>query len=349
MNQFHFGVVVGIDEYPGIRNLSAARNDARAFHKWLTNADGGSVPATNVELVEATGPFHAVDQAQPSRDLVNRAFKKIHSRVRQHHRAHLEDWEQSRLYVYFSGHGVTPKAQEVAVLMADASEEDLGYNIACGLYLHYYQMSQDFHELVFFADCCRSLKGNAPLSPPPFATVVTHRGHVRSVLGYATQYQDVAYEPTNAGDDGRGFYTKALLEGLEGAATDKSAAAAGEINSTSLQGYVRDRVKELTRNNATPQVPDMNADPAAKVVFRVGAQRPKRSVTLHFPGGFTRPVVLSDGRLQAVGQHNAAQGDWVVELEDGNYEIRPQDRAHAQEFRDNGLFKIMGENRRVEL
>ena len=356
MNDLHFAVVVGIDFYPGIRNLSSARNDARAFCAWLADPGGGELPppppgqppqnSPNIELILEPGPFAAAADARPTRDIVSKAFKKIHTRMRQVYQANPLDWERSRLYVYFSGHGVTPSPQEVAVLMADATEDDLGYNIACGLYLNYYLASQDFHELVFLTDCCRSFKGTAPLSPPPFSIVNNHRGAVASAMGYATQYQDVAYEPSMNGDDGRGYYTKALLEGLGGAAVDPD--VPGEINSTSLQNYVRKRVTEMTKDKAVPQIPEMAA-PGAKVVFRTGAQRPRRQITIHFPAGFARRVMLSDGKLAKVGEWDPAQGDWVQPLDDGNYEVRPLDAADGHEFAKDGLFKVVGEDRRVDL
>src|ERR1700733_11295969 len=126
MNDFHFAVVVGIDLYPGIRNLNSARGDAQAFADWLKDPAGGALPGANIELILEQGPFDAPENAKPTRDAVNRAFKKVHLTARGIFKADPTKWLKSRLYVYFSGHGLAPDPREVAVLMADATDSELG-------------------------------------------------------------------------------------------------------------------------------------------------------------------------------------------------------------------------------
>ena len=194
MNDLHFAVVVGIDLYPGIRNLNSARGDAQAFGNWLIDPGGGALPGGNVQLILEQGPFDTPENARPTRDAVNRAFKTIHGMARPIFKADPTKWLKSRLYVYFSGHGLAPEPSEVAVLMADATDGELGNNIPCALYLKYYEKSQDFHEVVMFSDCCRSEKVDAPLLGPPFTPDKKNYGVVVSALGFATQYKSVAYE-----------------------------------------------------------------------------------------------------------------------------------------------------------
>jgi KaiC/GvpD/RAD55 family RecA-like ATPase len=68
MNDLHFAVVVGIDLYPGIRNLNSARGDAQAFSDWLKDAAGGALPGANVQLILEQGPFDTAESAKPTRD-----------------------------------------------------------------------------------------------------------------------------------------------------------------------------------------------------------------------------------------------------------------------------------------
>src|ERR1700756_2632494 len=194
-NQFHFGVVVGIDLYPGkgMRNLNSARIDARDFADWLQDPNGGHLPQENVKLILEQGPFDDPDKAQPTRDAVNRAFRYVHNKAREIFQKVPAKWNASRLYVYFSGHGLAPEPSEVAVLMANATDEE-PHNIACGLYLTYYEECQDFREIVIFTDCCRSGKKEAPTMGPPFIPNRKNYGSVISALCYATRYKGVAYE-----------------------------------------------------------------------------------------------------------------------------------------------------------
>jgi caspase domain-containing protein len=346
MNDFHFAVVVGIDLYPGIRNLNFARGDAKAFANWLVDANGGALPQQNVELILEEGPFARPDDARPTRDAVNKAFKKVHTTARNAFTVDPTLWLNSRLYVYFSGHGLAPDPKEVAVLMADATDDILGNNIPCALYLRYYEKTQDFHEIVMFSDCCRTEKGDAPISGPPFTPDEKNFGNVVSVLGYAAQYKNVAYEPAELDDNARGFYTKALLEGLTGAIDSDS--PNGEINSTSLQNYLRGRVQTLTTGKRNPQTPEMLADPAAKIVFRQGAAVPSHMVTFRFPAPFLGRVVLRNGGLAQIDTHTVNGQPWQKSLPDGLYEVNPDPPAPGIVFANGGAFKVLGEDKNVQ-
>jgi hypothetical protein len=51
MNAWHFGVVVGINRYPDLRDLKRARGDAEKFADWLRDPNGGDLPAENVATI----------------------------------------------------------------------------------------------------------------------------------------------------------------------------------------------------------------------------------------------------------------------------------------------------------
>jgi hypothetical protein len=55
MNDHHYAVVVGINRYPGLSDLTGARADAEAFAQWLEDGDGGALPAANIRRVMAHG------------------------------------------------------------------------------------------------------------------------------------------------------------------------------------------------------------------------------------------------------------------------------------------------------
>src|SRR4051812_18328199 len=108
MNDLHFGVVVGIDRYPGIEDLCYARSDAIAFHTWLTDPAQGAVPEDNTALITAPpdARFETAADARPTQRQVNDAllgFTRAATRV-----AAGGGWARTRLYLYVAGHGYAP-------------------------------------------------------------------------------------------------------------------------------------------------------------------------------------------------------------------------------------------------
>jgi hypothetical protein len=51
-NEHHYAVVVGINRYPGIRDLQAARRDAEDFANWLRDPSGGALPDDDDHIIE---------------------------------------------------------------------------------------------------------------------------------------------------------------------------------------------------------------------------------------------------------------------------------------------------------
>jgi hypothetical protein len=171
--------------------------------------------------------------------------------------------------------------------------------------------------------------------------VVKNNGAVVRVIGFATQYQNLAYEPIGPDADvARGYYTRALIEGLEGAAPDPE--HNNDITTNSLQNYVRTRVESLTTGKPYAQVPAMVADPGARIVLRKATPRPTRRVRIAFPQGFTTKVSLLNGVGAVVDAHDAANGSWEIDLVDGLYEVQPAGTWAAVNFANNGLLKVVG-------
>jgi len=347
-NPLHYALVVGINRYPGISDLNSSLRDADAFYDWLIGA--GGVPTTNVQRIQipANLTFPTIYDARPSRDEVNSALRKINAAVKAAIKPRPLDWQATRLYIYVSGHGIAPDGAEAALLMANAGPDAWGENIPCAAYLRRYEKCQYFREVVVFADCCR-LRQAAEFSSPTFDTQ-SIMGRVDTFLGFATQLGDAAYEPSEgvSPDEARSFFTQALLEGLNGAAADRTS---GEINTLTLAKYTTERVKVLTNKKRYPQVPKMLIDPAQPIVFgNIKLEAiPKRNVTILFPLDFKGQVALFDAKLQQLGTHNADHGNWPLLLEDGLYEVRSLNAPGVILFRGGGLFRILGVDRDVQM
>lgn len=348
MNELHYAVVLGIDNYPAFTPLSYARRDAQAFEQWLLAADGGALPPENVHLVSDERTFTSADEAIPTLNEAWKAFRAVNKAVDARLKASPLDWEKTRLYVYAAGHGIAPAVSDAALLLANATLDELGQSLPCQKYLEYYETTQRFREVVVFADCCREVRQGAPASGPPFTYTAGQWGEVSWLLGLATLYRDKAYEPTAPAehpDEQRGFFTRALLEALR----DPSAA---EVTSTTIQPYLRQRVIDLTSDRLYPQTPYVTGSGSRPIVFRAAAATPPAAtvypVTIEFGTQFQGMVELRDSAFGLRGTHDVAAGPWSLSLPPDIYQVVPAGAATGP-FANDGMFRILGEGRHVRI
>jgi uncharacterized caspase-like protein len=350
--ELHYAVVVGINKYPDpmFAKLRGPTNDAEMFVKWLK--EDAKLPDKNIEWIQIdTDSFDSVETAVPTRALINDRLLKVMDAVGEQIKKKPLDWLDTRLYVYLSGHGIAQSARETTVLMANARRGVLGENsIPCGAYADYFQDMQFFAEVVFFADCCRTREKKAKIHGPGFDLENVNRGEVRRCVAFATGFGDLSYEPTDEEvadpDQTRGYFTTALLEALRGGIAPEE-----EVNTETIEKYVKARVRELTADKRVPQEPIIDAP--QRIVFRL-AQQPKPPVVypirILFPSGWAEPVVLSDGLFKPIQTHNpAGQTEWTYPLADGMYEVRPAADTTGKRFKGNGLFRVLGGASDVQL
>ena len=121
MNTSDYAVVVGISKYGAIKpELEGPEKDACAFRDWLLASSGGAVPKDNVALILSS-------QFQPTLTRVTVAFAKLMSLTVKN--AHKAPRVGRRLYIYLSGHGITPRSDPLvslnhaALLMANCVED----------------------------------------------------------------------------------------------------------------------------------------------------------------------------------------------------------------------------------
>ena len=360
MNDFHYAVVVGINTYPAFpgRNLQFARDDADNFEAWLVSPNGGGLPPKNVRKITAPpareATFTGADDAYPTRTDINRALNAVTKSAKNDISADKSAWARTRLYLYVSGHGIAPLGGEAALLLANADEETLGENIELSLYSHWYEACGWFSEVVIFADCCREQLGGTPAAiAPPFNVCDRPYGNTIALLGYATALGGTAYEPLKVPnpDDGRGYFTRALLDGLENA-FDKD--ANGAVTSRSLGPYASELVTKMTKNQNVPQAIQVKTETTRVMVFRpappgaAAPARPKRKTVIAFPAGYTGVVELETGTFAAVDTWDATKGDWTIDLPEGLYVVKPHVPGSAV-FAKDGLFPVIGRENRVQL
>lgn len=351
MNELHFAVVVGIDRYPAISDLRGARADARRFAKWLLADEGGALPRQNVHVL-VSPPARAGAARQPStprQDDVDDALQAVVTSVSSELQRDRQAWGRTRLYLYVAGHGCAPGGSEGAFLLANAGPGAYTRNVDLAKYRRWVSTCAWFREVVIFADCCRTRVRSGPGGTGPHLDACPKPFVDREpswVIGYAAELGNVAYED-GFDDEARGHFTSALLTGLEGSAADET----GTVTALSLKDYVTQIVADTTRNKRYPQNARFPQDVPASVVFRPATAAPARvtrRVTLTFPAGYRGRVVLRLNR-DSVATHDTSGGPLEVDLEDGLYEVAPDEGAPPAAFANQGLFKVSGKDRHVRL
>ena len=172
---------------------------------------------------------------------------------------------------------------------------------------------------------------------------------------------DLAYEPpaNEDPDTQRGYFTKALLEGLSGAAADPP--GYGAVDTNSLARYVKQRVKDLTRKFKRPQDPRMDADPAEPIVFRPAAAPPAADVPtgglpaptsyqvrIEFVTPYRGHVALRNSANDILREHRTTDGDLIVPLPSGLYQVT-QEEPGSPAFPGDGGFRVHGANTHVRI
>lgn len=316
----HFAVTVGIDCYPDIGNLRLARKDAVAFDGWL-GANGVAPERRESVLLGENDPQPTERRgAQPRADQIWEAVRDKITRSREAVKADPASWARTRLYFFFSGHGIAPTARDAAGLAADCSADDYGNSASLRAMVEYLLESGDFAEVVVVADSCRLVppQAGAVAGRPPWTQRSgTRPEDVKVAELYATRYRSPALESRDL-DAERGWFTKALLEGLGG-----EAVVDGQVTTGSLITFARQRVIDLTAGKQRPPKDIGSSDIVLVGENASGAPVPPppaaRTLRISFPAALTAEVRLLDGQLAEVSKHVPDGSVWEVPVAPGLY------------------------------
>jgi uncharacterized caspase-like protein len=343
VNDLHYAIVIGINRYPGIGDLSGARADAEQFAAWLVDPNGGALPPANVKHVCVTDAeeqaFAQARGAKPTHDEIDYALQDIRDALKPRLDADEQAWDQTRLYFYVAGHGFAPQGGEGALFLANAESDALQRNIELNQYRRWCTTCAYFREVVVFADCCRTrVRSAAPGAGPGLEECpAPWKGRSTTwVIGFGSILGNPTYESPAAGadDQARGYFTKALLAGLSGSAPrDES----GRITASKLSGFVRTVVADQTKGQQYPQQAQIYGPLADDITFGTTLAPSKHKVTIVLPANVAAAKVVKDGRL--IEQWDGANRRWIVNLDDGLYEVDADGAALA----NGGLFKVSGD------
>ncbi|MDQ6482416.1 caspase family protein [Dyadobacter sp. LHD-138] len=307
-NKLDYAVVIGIKHYMSLNSLEGPINDATRFYNWLIDTNGGSIPPENCHLIPSD---ETVNPYSPLQHQVDSALVDIK-------RAGLETGFR-RLYFYFSGHGIGSSWKDTGMCLPIYSNDYLNAALSSSEYLSFFVSSDLFEEVIFFLDCCRSRKVNA-MPMPPMAGWAREGGNqcLRSMTFLATDFENPARESLMVKGDVltvTGYFTEALIEGLNGAAADPDT---GNITMSTLHNYVQQRTRELAAaNNHSQEARLAIGELDNNFVIKPGVVvRPDVLIRFLQNGSYQ----LEDPSLNVIQSGEVAEGDtWTHSLKKGTY------------------------------
>ena len=261
-------LLVGIDHYPTVGSLSGCVADASALAELLrTHADGG--PNFRAELIAGESEAREV-----TRDALRDAIASLFDNAR-----------NTDLLFYFAGHGGrTPWGAELVTQDATANSLGVSMNDLTTL-----ANDSPARSVTLVLDCCFAGDlGNPPglqsaAAADPFRLNRTVLRENVTVMA-ASRSTEVSAEV-----DGHGEFTRLLLDGLEGGATDHL----GNVTSLGLYAYVSRAF------DAWQQRPVLKAHVTEPPVLRVGPPWIEPAMLRQLPDHFP----TADARVRLTQAH----------------------------------------------
>ena len=229
-----WAIAVGIDRYPGLADLTGAENDATAFCHWLREV--GQVPAAHIvrlvssdfaDSLAAIQPRHrpSLHGAMPSHQRIEDELVTVYNRAIEHLDAGHGRRIGRRLYLFFAGHGFEPLGFEPrdpppAFLAANADRHH-PLHVPPLQAADWFSLAWAFDEVILLMDCCREQVPRLALSRLSWPEKVDDKRISKNpfLYGFGVQSSQTAREFDHHGA-ARGLFTRAVLDGLGGAAAD---------------------------------------------------------------------------------------------------------------------------------
>lgn len=316
-NPYHWAVVVGIDQYPALTSLNCSRRDATAFHQWICDEDGGGLPLKNATLITKNLPADCGHiGAEPTSAQILAAIEGAFMAADTVVTADATVWERTRLYVYFSGHGIARDASDSSLLAADATPQKYGLHVSCRALREFFAHERYFKDLVIFADCCRddvSRKISSTFLPWTQGAQVGG-GSTRLLYACASEFGQKAYEEQSGPEhERRGYFTRCLLESLNNRKAQKGLTAlAGDALRKRMKGLMANLSQQPNSSvpNLTFEAQCISED---EIVFGVTDKIPRYLTVLKAPDAVL-DVRVKDGDDRLVETANRTSPTMPLEL-----------------------------------
>lgn len=291
-----YAILVGISRYaaPHFPPLQGPPRDVQRFYHWLTDPRGGDVDPANITTIVTPDPPRKVSSVKtpPLFSDFHDAFERLvtddnHSPV--YHR-------DSRLYLYFSGHGfcqIHDRIPQAALYAANANRVS-HWNIAGTLYALWARDAAIFGEIVLVMDCCRDAEAAKIFTPPVLSTII-NPGAARQVKLfsiYAAPKGGKAQERPipELGNQVHSLLTHVLLDAFHHAPADPD----GKVTGSTIKDYV-ENAWPAACGGFPADLPEIYIPPTGDITF------------------FTRPPHRLPQTIRFAAWHAGAQ----VEIHDG--------------------------------
>ncbi len=318
-----WALIVGVSHYRDQRfgDLQGPERDAKDFYAWVTSPTGGGIRRKRqVRMILSARSA----KPKPTVEQITEFFEDLESLAKTNAAKEKGFTIGRRLYIFLSGHGFKPTDEETALLTANAQMEAL-HHLPGKAWANLFYKGLRFEEILLFMDCCRPTVPKTPLSAPllRIAPDPKYRDVGKVFYAFATTSGRSARERVM--DDGKvhGVFTRALLEGLRGAAlTDPNRT---DVSTSDLRQYLYNSVESFT----DPQDPASKLRPVVEpsqnetIDFVIAKATPKTfAVRIHLPAGSKgRTVNLRRSGLRIVRSDQAASSTLDVSLPTGLYGV----------------------------
>lgn len=237
-----WALAVGVQDYPEFNTAPAEQlkgpvNDAQVFFDWVTAPKplGGGVPKANARLV--VQPCSSAGPAKtpcPTLHHIEDALEQYWNVAKINDARKLGQRVGRRLYLYFAGHGIEPLLVGPALLTADAAHGALVRHVLGKSYAEWFFKAAYFDEVLLFMDCCRDNRWTTPACRLLWDPKFGNSAKCKFFHAFGTRWDRTSRERAFNGTI-RGIFTTALMEGLNGAASDP---ISNQITAASLAAFL---------------------------------------------------------------------------------------------------------------
>ena len=313
-NEKRWALIIGINQYEASKSISpliGAENDANALRNALRDYAG--FPENQIVLMTTD---QKEDSLKPRRQNILRQLAKITTNV-----------GDDGLFLFgFSGHGISTPDGQAFLLPSDADMiNSLTYlvdNAVAVKRIQDYINASHTKQVIVLLDACRNVprQGAKGMEATPmtdgFRFNQLNKDVKVAVTIYATETGKFAWEHMTTK---RGYFMEAVVDGLSGQAADKKS---GDVTLNSLVTYVEETVRSNTAREDSQQVPwsEMSGNSQRLVIA-------KTKVSYKVPFSIRANPLIIDAKViikaegKPVREGMTANGEWIVELEQGNYDF----------------------------
>jgi len=278
------------------------------------------IETTVEEMFERAGKRWPDTGGRPVQDDIDEAFRALF------HKARLG--QGRRLYVYFAGHGCSQEIRHVALIMANATAEELNLSLNAREYHEGLARTALFPEQVMFYDCCRNYDRRVLGRGPPWTRDDPAPGavNVAQFVLFGAGFTEYANERNLIYSERRGLFTHALLEGLHQAAILRN--GNWVVTAQSLIEYVTTRLGELARAESLSQQlsRELVGNPN-DIVLATLDNLPPVPVTVSMPLG-DHGLIVKDNRLQEIMRQAVTGSSITFALPNGYYVLCGDPSGH---------------------